>query len=244
MEDMPAYGQTRQKRADVTYAQIERAATDILKTGVRPTVEGVRSALGGGSPRTILDGLNRYWRDLGHQVAGTPDTLRRLPAAVADLAEGVWQRALALATEAAQATSTEAEGQLSRLKSQLELRQHTLSHREIELDELLRSRERTVKELEEHLRVALSMLTKRDSTITSLETRLTAAQVETEGYRKRLAKVIQGAVTRQRAAAPNNRLKLKKAIRTLRPSRSVKGSRVRPGSANKDRQAFRPRRNR
>jgi hypothetical protein len=59
------------------------------------------------------------------------------------------------------------------------LRQHTLSQREIELDELLRSRERTVKELEEHLRAAFSMLTKRDSTIASFETRLTAAQEET-----------------------------------------------------------------
>jgi hypothetical protein len=55
MADEPIYGQTRKKREEVTYAQIERAATDILKTGVRPTLEGVRNALGGGSPRTILD---------------------------------------------------------------------------------------------------------------------------------------------------------------------------------------------
>src|SRR5580658_6251018 len=185
MEQPPSYGRTRQKRADVTYAQIERAATDILKTGVRPTVEGLRIALGGGSARTLLDGLNRYWRDLGNQVAGTPDTLRRLPAAVADLAEGIWQRALSLAVDAAQAGSTEAEGQLSRLKSQLELRQHTLSQREIELDEQLRSRERTVKEFEDHLRVALSMLTKRDATVASLEVRLDDAQQEIENYRRR-----------------------------------------------------------
>jgi Plasmid replication region DNA-binding N-term len=82
MEDPPSYGQSRKRREEVTYAQIERAATDILKTGVRPTLEDVRTAVGGGSPRTILDGLNRYWRDLGNQVAGSPDTLRRLPAAV------------------------------------------------------------------------------------------------------------------------------------------------------------------
>jgi hypothetical protein len=129
----------RIRREEVTYSQIERAATAILKTGVRPTVDALRIALGGGSARTLLDGLNRYWRDLGNQVAGKPDTLRRLPAAVADLAEGLWQRALAVAVEAAQATSTEADGQLSRLKNQLELRAHTLSQREIELDELLRS---------------------------------------------------------------------------------------------------------
>jgi hypothetical protein len=76
VEDTPSYSQTRHKREDLTYAQIERAATDILKSGIRPTVEGVRNALGVGSPRTILNGLNRYWRDLGSQVAGTPYTLR------------------------------------------------------------------------------------------------------------------------------------------------------------------------
>ena len=213
MQDAPAYGTTRKRREGVTYAQIERAATDILKTGVRPTLEGLRTALGGGSPRTLLDCLNRYWRDLGNQIAGTSDTVRRLPATVADLAEGLWQRALSLATDAAQVSGADAEGQLSRLKSQLELRQHTLSQREIELDELLRSRERTVKELEEHLRAAVSMLTKRDSTITSLETRLTAAQVETEGYRKRLAKVIRRVVTIQRLVATKPTRKPKKAAR-------------------------------
>ena len=201
MENAPAYGQTRKRREEVTYAQIERAATDILKTGVRPTLESVRTAVGGGSPRTILDGLNRYWRDLGNQVAGTPDTLRRLPAAVADLAEGLWQRALSVAVEAAQATHSDTDGQLSRLKSQLELRSHTLSQREVELDELLRSRERTVKELEDHLRAALSMLTKRDTTITALESRLAAAQQETEEHRQRLSKVIHRAVARQRTLA-------------------------------------------
>jgi hypothetical protein len=195
MEELASYGGTRQKRDDVSYAQIERAATEILKTGVRPTVQAVRNALGGGSPRTILDGLNRYWSDLGNQVAGTPDTLRRLPAAVADLAEGLWQRALSLATDAIGSSSTDAEGQLSRLKNQLELRQHTLSQREIELDDLVRSRERTVRELEVHLRAALSMLTKRDATISSLESRIATAQHETEDYRRRLAKVIQRAVT-------------------------------------------------
>jgi septal ring factor EnvC (AmiA/AmiB activator) len=201
MENTPSYGQTRKRREEVTYAQIERAATDILKTGVRPTLESVRTAVGGGSPRTILDGLNRYWRDLGNQVAGSPDTLRRLPAAVADLAEGMWQRALSVAVEAAEATHSQAEGQLSQLKGRLELRAHTLSQREVELDELVRSRERTVKELEEHLRAALSMLAKKDITITGLEAQLATARQEGEDHRQRLAKVVQRAVLRHTSPA-------------------------------------------
>src|SRR3984957_16301582 len=222
MADAPSYGQTRKRREEVTYSQIERAATDILKTGVRPTLEGVRSALGGGSPRTILDGLNRYWLDLGNQVAGTPDTLRRLPSAAADLADALWQRALSLATDAAQGTSSEIEGQLSRLKSQLELRQHTLSQWEVELDELLRSRERTVKELEDHLRAALSMLTKRDVTLVGLESRPAPAQQESQNYRQRLFKVIQRAVTRHQGAATKRTAKPKKPARAPKRGSSTK----------------------
>ena len=225
MPDPPSYGTTRAKRSDLTYAQIERAATDILKTGTRPTLEGVRAALGGGSPRTILDGLNRFWRDLGNQVAGTPDTLRRLPAAVADLAEGLWHQALTLATNAAQATTTDGEGQLARLKDQLELRAHTLSKREIELDDLLRARERTVKELEEHLRAAISMLSKRDATVAALEKRLAAVQQETEEYRQRLATVVQRAVTRQRSTVTKPVPKPKKPTRA--PARALRKKRPR-----------------
>jgi chromosome segregation ATPase len=228
MSEPVAYGESRQRRDAVTYAQIERAATDILRAGTRPTIEGVRSALGGGSPRTILEGLNRYWRNLGNEVAERPASLRRLPAAIADLAEGLWQSALSVAVEAAQATSTEAEGQLLRLKSQLELRQHTLSQREIELDERLRSRERTVKELEDHLRAALSMLTKRDVTIAALESRLAVAQQETEDYRARLAKVIHRAVTRHQRTAVKRVSKLKKP--TLPPRRFAPKKATRKGA--------------
>ncbi len=48
MNKAPSYGTTRTRREEVTYGQIERAATDILKTGVRPTLESVRKAVGGG----------------------------------------------------------------------------------------------------------------------------------------------------------------------------------------------------
>jgi chromosome segregation ATPase len=229
VSDTPSYGTTRPKRSDLTYAQIQRAATDILKTGLRPTLEGVKAVLGGGSPRTILDGLNRYWRDLGNQVAGTPDTLQRLPAVVADLAEGLWQQALTLATNAAQATTTEGEAQLARLKDQFALRAHSLSKREIELDELLRARERTVKELEEHLRAAISMLSKRDASIAAMERRLAAAQVETEEYRQRLAKVVQRAVTRHQASAPRRVPRPKMPTRAPSRSKLEKSKRKRPG---------------
>jgi DNA repair exonuclease SbcCD ATPase subunit len=123
------------------------------------------------------------------------------------------------------AASSEAEGQLSWLKSQLELRTHTLSQREVELDELLRAREHTVKGLEEHLRAALSMLTRRDVTIAALESRLAAAQRETEDYRQRLTKLIQRAVVRHHRTATKPVTKPKKPARAAHHSARKKGKR-------------------
>lgn len=198
MEDAPAYGTTRERRADVSYAQLERAATAMLITGTRPTVAGVRAVIGG-SPRKILEGLNRFWKDLGSRLSGNPDTLRRLPAAVADLADQVWQRALALASEAAPGADA---ARLQVLREETELRAHALSQRELDLDQLLRSRERTLKELEEHLRSVLALVSKRDATIESLTSRLARAVAETDDYRRRLATVIERAVAKRRATAP------------------------------------------
>ncbi len=144
---------------------------------------------------------------------------------MADLAEGLWHQALTLATNAAQASTTEGEAQLARLNDQLELRAHTLSKREIELDELLRARERTVKELEEHLRAAISMLSKRDATVAALEKRLAVVQQETEEYRRRLATVVQRAVTRQRSIPTTRVAKSTKTPQA--PSRALQKKRAR-----------------
>ena len=65
MENTPAYGATRERGANVSYADVERAALDVLATGRRPSVETVREALGRGSPATIATCLKRFWRDLG-----------------------------------------------------------------------------------------------------------------------------------------------------------------------------------
>jgi Plasmid replication region DNA-binding N-term len=64
----------------------------------RPTsVALIRAALGRGSPATIAGSLKRFWRDLGARAEGDPAALSRLPGDIAQLADGLWQRALALA---------------------------------------------------------------------------------------------------------------------------------------------------
>src|ERR1700684_4538000 len=101
MENTPAYGATRERGANVSYADVERAALDILATGSRPAVETVREALGRGSPATIATCLKRFWRDLGIRAQGDPAALTRLPSEIVGAVEAIWQRSLSLAAQSA-----------------------------------------------------------------------------------------------------------------------------------------------
>ncbi len=201
MHPTSSYGKTRKRSADLSYGQIEAAAEEILASGVRPTVEGIRESLKAGSQRTLLDGLQRFWKELGARLSGVPDTRRRLPAPVADLADTLWQTALTLALESAEGSDATMQAQLAQLRTEIDVRSHALSQREIEMESLVRSRERTIRELEEHLRATMALVGKRDATIGSLETRLAASLDETESYRQRLATIVSGTVVRHRGTS-------------------------------------------
>src|SRR5580658_8750220 len=180
MQEPPTYGVSRNRRKSVSYAEVERAATALLKSGKRPTIEGLREALGGGAPDTIASALSRYWKDLGTRIEGDPASLSRLPAEIADLADTIWRRAQALAADAAlQKVGADREG-LEFFKRENELKAHALSLKEKELDALLRSRERTIQELETHLRTAMGFVKQREETILALEARTAALAAELE----------------------------------------------------------------
>ena len=68
---------TRERGANVSYAEVERAALDVLADGQRPAVESIRTRLGRGSPATIATCLKRFWRDLGVRAQGDPAALTR-----------------------------------------------------------------------------------------------------------------------------------------------------------------------
>jgi chromosome segregation ATPase len=202
----PAYGTTRSRRASVSYGEVERAATALLKQGERPTIEKLREALKGGAPDTIASALSRYWKDLGTRIEGDPASLSRLPAEIADLADTIWRRAQALAADAAlQKVGADREG-LEFFKRENELKAHALSLKEKELDALLRSRERTIQELETHLRTAMGFVKQREETIRSLEARLAANEADGQSYRERLKRVVARAgVRRTMRAKPKPR---------------------------------------
>jgi hypothetical protein len=144
------YGEGR-LRSNVSYADVERAAIAILKSGRRPTVETIREALGGGSPDTIGDALRRFWRDLGARIEGDPAALTRMPAEIAALADGMWQRALKLSSEAATHNDNAARERLRQLEVENEIKQRSFELREREIDAQARERERALADARDHL---------------------------------------------------------------------------------------------
>jgi chromosome segregation ATPase len=231
----PAYGTTRSRRASVSYGEVERAATALLKKGERPTIEKLREALGGGAPDTITDALSRYWKDLGARIEGDPASLSRLPAEIADLTDSLWRRALSLAADAAlQKVGTDREA-LEFFKRENELKAHALSLKEKELDALLRARERTIQELETHLKTAMGFVQQREETIKAIEARATALSAEVEEYRRRLEDLIKPAKIRTGLAGPQKRRPLGSSSSKAKPRSRVarKTDRVKAGARDR-----------
>src|ERR1035441_411705 len=133
MEKSLAYGATRERSANVSYAEVERAALDILATGRRPSVETVREALGRGSPATIATFLKRFWRDLGIRAQGDPAALTRLPSEIVEAVEAIWQRALALSAQIAKNDDNAARERLEQIRIENQVRALSVSFHSVNL---------------------------------------------------------------------------------------------------------------
>jgi hypothetical protein len=201
------YGEGR-IRSNVSYADVERAAIAILKSERRPTVETIREALGGGSPDTIGDALRRFWRDLGARMEGDPAALTRMPAEIADLADGMWQRALKLAGEAATHDDNAARERLRQLEVETDVKQRSFELREREIDAQARERERALADARDHLLSLSKALSREQATNQAHERRIADLETEVAQYRQQIGTLIAGAIAEKRPAqrrrAPNS----------------------------------------
>src|SRR3984885_14913928 len=73
---------------------VQRAADALLRHGRKPSVAAIREQLGGGSPNTITPLLAKYWEKLGARLGDGPESLERVPEALARVTELLWRRAL------------------------------------------------------------------------------------------------------------------------------------------------------
>src|ERR1700733_3258467 len=78
---------------------VQRAADALLRQGRKPSVAAIREHLGGGSPNTITPLLGKYWEKLGSRLGEGPESLERVPEALARVTELLWRRALEEARE-------------------------------------------------------------------------------------------------------------------------------------------------
>src|ERR1019366_9113091 len=184
MEDPQAYGATRERSANVSYADVERAALDILATERRPSVETVRELLGRGSPATIATCLKRFWRDLGIRAQGDPAALTRIPSEIIEAVEKIWQRSLALAAQAAKHDDNAARARLEQIRIENEVRAQSFELREKQFETAAREQERALADSRDHLLVTLRMLESDRATLRARETRITALEAQVEDYRR------------------------------------------------------------
>jgi hypothetical protein len=222
------YGEGR-IRSNVSYADVERAAIAILKSERRPTVETIRETLGSGSPDTIGDALRRFWRDLGARIEGDPAALTRMPAEIADLADGMWRRALKLAGEAAAHDDNAARERLRQLEVENEIKQRSFELREREIDTQARERERALADARDHTLSLSKALSREQATNQARERRIAELETEVVQYRQQIGALIAGAIAEKRPA------QRRRAPRAVRPS-------VRPGTSPPSKKPARPKR--
>jgi hypothetical protein len=218
MDETKSYGATRERGANVSYAEIERAALDILATERRPSVETVRARLGRGSPATIAMYLKRFWRDLGIRAQGDPAALTRLPSEIIEAVESIWQRALALAAQSAQHDHNAARERLEQIRIGNEVRAQSFEMRERAYETAARERERALADSRDHLLSTLRMLETDRTTLKAREARIKDLEAQVEDYRRQLAMVIARVLAKKRAAVerkerPATRARAKKSAK-------------------------------
>jgi hypothetical protein len=74
-------------------ARVWQAADRVLRSGRRPTVEGIRELLGGGSPNSITAYINDWYRELGTRLDCAEAPLAGLPADAVSLLTELWHLA-------------------------------------------------------------------------------------------------------------------------------------------------------
>jgi hypothetical protein len=231
-DPVKAYGEGR-VRSNVSYADVERAAIAILKSERRPTVKTLREVLGGGSPDTIGNALRRFWRDLGARIEGDPAALTRLPADIAELADGLWQRALKLAGDAATHDDNAARQRLAQLQLESEIRLRSFELREREIDTQARQRERALAEARDHLLSLSKALAREQATNQAYERRITDLETQVAQYRQQLATLVAGAIAQNRPRQRQRTMTLaqtaaRRRRHSPRPTRAPRNTKSRP----------------
>ena len=148
----------------------------------------------------------RFWGDLRARIEGDPAALTRMPAEIADLAHGMWQRAPKLAGEAATHDDNAARGRLRQLELENDIKQRSFELREREIHTQARERERALADARDHILSLSKALSREQATNQAREKRIAELEMEVVQYRQQIGALIAGAIAEKRPAQPRRAL--------------------------------------
>ena len=73
--------------------RVWQACDRVLRSGRRPTVEGIREILGGGSPNSVTAYIQEWYRELGSRLAAAETPLAGFPPEAVSLMTELWRLA-------------------------------------------------------------------------------------------------------------------------------------------------------
>jgi hypothetical protein len=196
-----AYGTTRERRATVSYADVEQAARGLMAAGGRPTVKAVLNALGRGSPNHVTQCMQRFWKDQSALHAGDPIALTRVPPELAESARALWEQALRLSQQTAEHDDSAARARLDELRRETDARARSQELREKGWDMAARVRERALNDAREQVNVLMKELVLNRAELRARDTRIADLEGQLDEQRRQLTTVIARAISKNRAAA-------------------------------------------
>jgi Plasmid replication region DNA-binding N-term len=226
-----SYGTRRERPATVSFADIEQAARQLMKSGAYPSVAAVRKELKRGSMTTIAEAMQRFWKDQAALSAGNPVALTRLPPEFADAALALWEQALRLSQQTAVHDDNAARARLEESRRDTDARARAIELREKEWDMAARVRERALAEAREQVNLLMRELSLDRMELRSRDARIADMQSQMEAQRLQLATLVARAVARRRVRAkPKSRRKTSVRPKTApAPKKRVVSKKPRPG---------------
>lgn len=177
-------------RIGVQQHHVEAVADQLLRDGIRPSVERVRAALGTGSPNTITPLLDTWFKQLGHRLAGVPagaGAITDLPLPVQNAFRLFWEQALqdaeAIATQNVHAQLQETAADRASLAQE----RAALDARRQSLEDNARLANRQAEDLRAHVADLIQKLRAAEAAAQLAQQHLTAAHSEVNELHERLA---------------------------------------------------------
>jgi Plasmid replication region DNA-binding N-term len=224
-----SYGTARDRRATVSFADIEATACRLMASGGYPSVSAVRKDLKRGSSTTVAEGMRRFWKNQAALNAGNPVALTRLPPEFAEAAAALWEQALRLSQQTATVEGNAARQNVENLHRDIDHRVRSVELREKEWDMAARLRERALSDAREQIGLLMKELTRDRAELRARDGRIADLEIQVDQHRRQLAVVIARAVSRNRALrAPVPRRRIRKSAKTRVASKKHVKSRRSP----------------